>query len=71
MFDAHIATLNPPSYSAKIATIRWCRGTYMTEDVDYIQMSGRSLLLESDSNCLRNLLLLLLTYHYRLMLTCP
>lgn len=43
----------------------------MTEDVDYIKKSGRFLLLESDSNRLRTLLLLLLTYHYRLMLTCP
>ena len=50
MLDAHIATLKSSSYSAKIATITWCKGTYMTEDVDYIQMSGRPLLLESDSN---------------------
>jgi hypothetical protein len=72
MLDAHIATLSSTGYSAKIATIRWCKGTCMTEDVDYTQMSGRSLLLESSSNQPHNLLLLLLlTYHYKLMLTCP
>lgn len=55
MLDVHIATPKSASYSVKVATIRWCKGKYMTEDVDYTH----------------NLLLLLLTYHYRLMLTCP